>query len=188
MKMLRQLWTHFRVLASARRNRLGAMGVLARRRPQLLLGTTSYETGLLLSARVDGRLKVLAETKVASIVACEYCLDIVSALARHEGLTEVQLRDLPVHRTSPAFDEQERVVLDVADALTRVPAVVDDELRMRLDAAFSPAQQAELLSVIAWENHRARLNQGLGVQPSGFSDGQYCILPETADPPTNPFS
>lgn len=183
MKVLRQSWTHLRVLASARRNRLGAMGVLARRRPQLLFGTVSYETGLLLSARVDGRLKILAETKVASIVACEYCLDITSALARHEGLTEAQLRDLPVHRTSPAFDDDERLVLDVADALTRSPAVVDEDLRTRLDTVFSPAQQDELVSVIAWENHRARLNQGLGIRPSGFSDGQFCVLPDKTPTP-----
>jgi hypothetical protein len=34
--------------------------------------------------------------------------------------------------------------------------------------------------VIAWENQRARLNQALGVRPSGFADGQFCLLPESA--------
>jgi hypothetical protein len=36
----------------------------------------------------------------------------------------------------------------------------------------------ELAAVIAWESQRARLNQGLGVRPSGFSDGEFCLRPE----------
>jgi AhpD family alkylhydroperoxidase len=148
------------------------------RRPQLLLGTALYELAIGLSARVDDRLKVLAELKVAAMVACEYCLDIGSALARGSGVTERQLRDLPTYRTSDAYDADERLVIELAETLTAVPAVVPDDLRSRLEARFSRAQLAELAAVIAWENQRARLNQGLGVRPSGFSDGELCVLPE----------
>ena len=109
----------------------------------------------------------------------EFQSRLIAAIARHEGLTEEQLRDLPVHRDSPHFDEVDRTVLDLADALTRSPAIVDDELRSRVEAAFTAAQRAELVTLIAWENKRARLNQGLGVRPSGFSDGEFCALPET---------
>lgn len=179
MKLLRQLRATFGVLARARRNRVDLWRALLRR-PQLLVGTVCFETGILSSARVDGRLKILAELKVASIVACEYCLDIGSALARHEGLTEHQLRDLPAHGTSSVFDDEERLVLDLAEALTRVPAVVGDDLRARVDATFPPAEQTELMTVIAWENKRSRLNQGLGVRPSGFSDGAFCVMAESA--------
>ena len=176
MKVLRQLVTNVGILFRARRNRFDLVAALARR-PQLALGTVAMELGIATSARVDPRLKILAELKAASIVACEYCLDIGSALARHEGLTEDQLRALPRHRSSDAFDDDERTVLDLAEALTRVPAIVDDELRERVDRAFTPAQQTELVLLIAWENQRARLNQGLGVRPSGFSDGEFCVLP-----------
>lgn len=178
MKVVRQLASTIGVLRKARRNRWDLVVALARR-PQLLWGTGMFELGIVASARVDARRKILAELKVASIVACEYCLDIGSAIARHEGLTEEQLRDLPVHRDSPHFDEVDRTVLDLADALTRSPAIVDDELRSRVEAAFTAAQRAELVTLIAWENKRARLNQGLGVRPSGFSDGEFCALPET---------
>ena len=34
----------------------------------------------------------------------------------------------------------------------------------------------ELAAAIAWENHQGRLNQVLGVRPSGFSDGAVCLL------------
>lgn len=178
MNALRQIIRMVRVLPTARRHRWDFVRAMARR-PQLLVGTGAFEIGLVTSATVDSRLKILAELKTASIVACEYCLDICSALARHDGLTEEAMRALPNHRDSGVFDDEEITVLDLADALTRVPAVVDDDLRARVDRYFTSTQQAELMTAIAWENKRARLNQGLGVRPSGFSDGEFCALPDT---------
>jgi alkylhydroperoxidase family enzyme len=62
--------------------------------------------------------------------------------------------------------------------MTKVPAPVSDDLRRRLLQQFSRAQLAELTATIAWENYRGRLNQALGVRPSGFTDGMACALPE----------
>jgi AhpD family alkylhydroperoxidase len=177
VRTLRQLRASIGTLMRARRNRTDLVRALVRR-PQLLLGTAVYETAIGLSARVEPRLKLLAELEVAALVACEYCLDIGSALARRLGVTEAQLRELHVYRSSDAFDETERLVIELAEAMTRSPAVVPEELRRRLEAAFARAQLTELAAVIAWENQRARLNQGLGVRPSGFSDGEFCLRPE----------
>lgn len=179
MRVLDQIRAVVTVLGQAKRHRLDLVEELVRR-PQLLVATGVFELGVVTSASLDSRLKGLAQLKAASIVACEYCLDIGSAMARHEGLDERQLRELHHHRTSDAYDETERAVLDLAEALTRVPAVVDDDLRRRVDATLTRTQQVELVTLIAWENKRARLNQGLGIAPSGFSDGEYCTLPEPA--------
>ncbi len=179
MSVISQIRSIAAVLPTARRHRSDFARAMARR-PQLLVATMGYELGIVACARVEARLKILAELKVASIVSCEHCLDIGSAIARHEGLHEDQLRDLHRHRDSEAFDETERTVLDVADALTRSPAVIDDELRTRFDRHFTSTQQTELLAVIAWENQRARLNQGLGIRSAGFSDGAFCALPAPA--------
>ena len=177
MRALRQVVGTLRVLAKARRNRLDLVRALARR-PQLLIGTGLYELAIALSARVDPRLKIVAELKVAALVSCEFCLDIGSEIARDSGLSEAQLRALPGYRTSELFDDDERLVMELAEALTLSPAVVAPELRARVEARFTPAQRTELVAVIACENQRARLNQGLGIRPSGFSDGQFCALPE----------
>ncbi len=177
MNVIRQIVETVRVLARARRNRTDWLRAMARR-PQLVAGTAVFETAVATSARVDPGLKLLAELEVAAIVACEYCLDIGSALARGHGVTETQLRELHRYRDSDAFTEEQRTVLEYAEAVTRNPAVVSDELRARLEAAFTPAQRAELAAVIAWENQRARANQALGVRPSGFSDGAYCAVPD----------
>ena len=106
------------VVPKARRNRTDLLGWLIRR-PQLLAATSCYEIALVTSARVPARLKARAELKAASLVTCEFCIDIGSALA-------------------------------------------------------------ELASAIAWENNRGRLNQALGVRPSGFAEGMVCAVPEIA--------
>ena len=93
MRTLRQLRASIGTLMRARRNRTDLVRALARR-PQLLLGTAAHETAIGLSARVEPRLKLLAELEVAALVACEYCLDIGSALARRLGVTEAQPREL----------------------------------------------------------------------------------------------
>lgn len=177
MRTLRQLVGVVRVLRKARRHRLGLLRVMGRR-PQLLAAEGMFEIGVVLSARVDPALKMLAELRAASLVACEYCLDIGAALARSAGVTDEQLRDLHRAADSHAFTDTERLVIAFAEALTRSPAEVPDELRARLEATFTAAQRVELASVIAWENFRARRNIALTLPVSGFSDGEFCPVPQ----------
>ena len=178
MGVISQVRAYLAVLPKARRNRVDLVRWLIRR-PQLLGANVGYELALMSSGRVPSRLKALAELKAGTVITCEYCIDIGSALAHHEGITEAQLRALPSYRTSEHFTDTEKLVLELAEAMTRVPTQVDDELRRRLTDHLSSAQFAELASAIAWENHRGRLNQALGVRPSGFAEGLVCAVPET---------
>jgi Uncharacterized conserved protein len=93
-------------------------------------------------------------------------------------LTDSQLRALPSFRGSAEFSETEKLVLELAEAMTRTPTHVSEDLRQALLEQFSQAQLAELAAAIAWENHRGRLNQALGIRPAGFSDGAFCAVPE----------
>ena len=112
------------------------------------------------------------------VVNCEFCLDIGAEIARAEGITEEKLRALLTYADSPVLSDDEKLVVEFAAAISSSPAVVPDDLRARLEARFSRAQIAELAAEVAWENQRARLNQALGVRPSGFSDGSFCLVPE----------
>ncbi|MGH9172527.1 MAG: carboxymuconolactone decarboxylase family protein [Acidimicrobiales bacterium] len=149
-----------------------------RRRPQLLAGTFAYETAMLTSGRVDARLKALAQLKAAALVNCEFCLDVGSSLAKLSGATDAQLVALPRYRQDDHFDDDEKLVLELAEAVTDTPALVSEDLRRRLEERLSPTELAELAAAIAWENNRGRLNQALGVRPEGFSDGAVCALAE----------
>ena len=99
-------------------------------------------------------------------------------MGRANGISDEQLQSLAEYASSPAFDERERLVLDLAVALAATPTDVSKELRSRLRAAFDEAELVELASAIAWENHRARFNRVFDVGPGGFSEGAYCVLPE----------
>ncbi len=176
-----RVWTRVRhyvaALGKAKRNRSDLGGWLVRR-PQVLVGTGVYETMLLLSNRLDPRLKELAELKTAGVVNCEFCLDIGSALAHSAGVSEQQLMDLPRYRTSAAYSEVEKAVLGFAEAMTVTPAADVDAAREEVLRYLSKTELAELAAVVAWENQRARLNQGLGVRPTGMAEGMVCALPE----------
>jgi alkylhydroperoxidase family enzyme len=105
-------------------------------------------------------------------------MDIGSAVGRQAGVTEEQLRDLPVYTQSPAFSTLEKLVIEYAVHITRTPVDVPDELFAALRQHFTDAQLVELTATIAWENYRARFDHAFGIDAQGFSAGAFCVLPE----------
>jgi alkylhydroperoxidase family enzyme len=146
--------------------------------PWLLLGYGMLEQATAGQHRVPERLKVLAETKAAALVNCEFCCDIASSIAREAGVSERQLLALPRYAESEEFSELERLVLDYATTMTRTPATVTDELTASLREHFDERQLVELTHVIALENMRARFNSAFDMTPAGFSEGMVCVAPE----------
>jgi alkylhydroperoxidase family enzyme len=146
--------------------------------PGLLLGYGMLEQATAGQHRAPERLKVLAETKAAALVNCEFCCDIASSIARETGVSERQLLALPRYAESEEFSELERLVLDYATAMTRTPATVTDELTASLREHFDERQLVELTHVIALENMRARFNSAFDMTPAGFSEGMVCVAPE----------
>jgi alkylhydroperoxidase family enzyme len=159
--------------------------------PRLMMGYGAFEHATSKEHRVEERLKVLAETKAAAIVNCEFCCDIASSLAHEVGITEAQLLALANYRDSEEFTALEKLVLDYATAMSRTPTTVDDELFAALREHFDERQMVELTNVIALENMRARFNSAFDMTPAGFSEGLVCVVPEAAagnDPEQMPVS
>ncbi len=100
-------------------------------------------------------------------------------MSRELGVTEEQLRDLPRYRESQTFSEEERLVVELAVEMIAVPVEISPGLLEKLRRCFDEAQLVELTATVAWENYRARFNRVFGVRPVGFSEGAYCLLPET---------
>lgn len=103
-------------------------------------------------------------------------------MGRKTGITEQQLYDLNQFESSSHFNDQEKTVLHLAQALTRTPTDVSDELYSALRQYFSERQLVELTAVITWENARARFNRTFAIASEGFSEGQFCPLPESVTP------
>ena len=98
-------------------------------------------------------------------------------MGRDAGLTESKLYALGSYTSSDEFSPEERLVLELADALTAAPTNVGADLFARLEAKFEPRQIVELASAIAWENYRARMNRVFDVGSEDYSEGSYCPLP-----------
>ncbi len=143
----------------------------------LLLGYGAFETAVERASRIDPRLEAVAVTRAATVVGCEWCMDFGSRDSLDHGVPEEQLRELPRYRKSDAFNDLEKLVLDYATAMSRTPAEVDDEMVARLGEHFDDAQLVELTNAIAIENLRARFINALGLEPQGFSEGAFCVVP-----------
>jgi len=149
--------------------------------PILLAGYSSLELASERATTVSPRLKHLAELRAAMLSGCEWCLDYGSAVSTAAEIDREDLEALPSYGTSDRFDDDDRLVLDYATAMTRTPVDVSDLLFERMRERFDERQLVELTSLIALENYRARFNWAFGLAGQGFSEGAYCVRPEPAE-------
>jgi alkylhydroperoxidase family enzyme len=83
-------------------------------------------------------------------------------------LSDEKLRAVNGDDRAP-FNDTERLVIELADALTDTPSNVSDDLYARLRNQFSEEQVMQLGGHIAFENYRARWNRLFNVE----SDNLY---------------
>ena len=97
-------------------------------------------------------------------------MDINAAVGSDAGIPDEKIAAPPDFRTSPLFDEAERAALEVAEAMTQLPADIPDELFARVRANYDDAQLVELAATAAMENFRARFNRVFQIEPNSL----YC--------------
>ena len=126
----------------------------------------------------DANLKSFAHLAVASQVGCAFCLDYGYFHAHNKGLDVAKAREVPRWRESDAFTPLERDVLEYAEAMTRTPPTVTDDLSARLLSAIGPAALVELTTVIAVANYMTRANTAFDIESQEFAAS--CDLPPLA--------
>ena len=113
-------------------------------------------------------LRSLVTVRVSQINWCRLCVDINSAtLAQRAGSME-KVEQLAQWRSSPLFDEKERVVLEYTEAITYTDRQVSDGLMSRLKGHFSDDAVVELTGLIAFQNLSSKFNSALDVPSQGF--------------------
>lgn len=150
---------------------LGPVAVTAHN-PILLAGYTTFELALERANRIDTRLEELGAMRASTMTGCPFCIDFGEAHLAELGFTPEQLRDVATWRESEAFSDDERLVLEYAEAMTETPVMVSDELFDRLRARFDEAAIVELTASIALENYRGRFNHAVGLGSEGFCQVQ----------------
>lgn len=93
-------------------------------------------------------------------------------------MTDEQLRELSRYRESSVFKPREKLVLDLAVAMTRTPPDVSDELFGELQKQFTSAQLVELVTEIGLANLRGRFNTTFRCRAAGYSGDAFCPLPD----------
>ncbi len=91
-------------------------------------------------------------------------------MGRKAGLSDEKLRAVHSDDLSP-FNDTERLVIELADALTETPSNVSDDLYPRLRNQFSEEQLMQLGGQIAFENYRARWNRLFNVESDNLYQG-----------------
>jgi alkylhydroperoxidase family enzyme len=84
------------------------------------------------------------------------------------GIPGEKILALEEYAKSPLYDDQERVALEYADAITLSERDVDDELFERVRAVFDEDAVVELTAVISWENSSSKFNRALRVPSQGL--------------------
>jgi len=79
-------------------------------------------------------------------------------VGRRAGLSDAKLLAVLSDNRTP-FNDTERLVIELADAMTDTPATVSDDLYARLRKQFSEEQLMQLGAQIAFDNYRARWNR-----------------------------
>jgi AhpD family alkylhydroperoxidase len=152
-----------------------SVGVYAQH-PRLMHWFAIFNRAVEKDGRVPTRLRDLAALKAATVVECEFCIDIGSEYARRSGLTDPQLLALHDAEASGLFDAEELLIIDFARGMSLTPTAVTDELVDALRARYDDRGVLELTHLVAWENARARTNAALGIGAGGFSEGRACAV------------
>lgn len=119
--------------------------------------------------RCDENLKSLAHMAVASLVGCGFCLDLGYFQAHNQGLDLTKAREVPRWRESPVFTPLERDVMEYAEAMSRTPPAVTDELSGRLLEQLGAPALVELTAIIGLANLYTRTNTAFGIESHGFA-------------------
>ena len=96
-------------------------------------------------------------------------------MGRKAGLSDDKLRAVLTDDLT-SFNDTERLVIELADAMTDTPANVSDDLYARLRKQISEEQLMQLGAQIAFENYRARWNRIFNVE----SDNLYTRQPNNS--------
>jgi AhpD family alkylhydroperoxidase len=118
--------------------------------------------------RLDPNLASLATMAAAGRVGCSFCLDLHYFMAHNCGLDEAKAREVPRWRDSDAFTPLERRAMEYAEAMSKTPPTVSDEMSAALLEALGAPALVELTAVIAGMNLAARTNIALGIRSEEF--------------------
>ena len=150
---------------AARVQQAGAPGVNLYRAlahaPRLLEAWIDFAWALREHCDTPRRLRELIILRTAQSMLSQYEWNQHRLMAAEASVDEHQVAELPMWRTSPAFNDAERAALALTDAL--VEGRVSDEVNAAVDEHFGPQARVELTLTAAFYCAVPRLLDALRV-------------------------
>lgn len=146
----------------------------------VLLATLRHESAVARWKALDPTCKSLAVLRAAQVIGCPWCIDFGSFLSKHSGVTAEHLRDLHRWRDSEVYTPEQRLCIEYAEAASRTPLQVTDELVDQLRSTLGEKAVVELAMMVALENERSRFNGGLGLVSQGFATDACAVVSDGA--------
>ncbi|MEV0840076.1 carboxymuconolactone decarboxylase family protein [Actinocatenispora sera] len=116
--------------------------------------------------RVDGSLLHLIQLRASILNGCAFCIDMHSREAAAAGEDSRRLFAVAAWQEGPFFDDRERSVLALTDAVTKLgPDGVPDEVWEPATKHFSDQELADLILAIAVINVWNRVSITNRTQP-----------------------
>ena len=157
---LKPLYIGFKKIAG----KVGTSLKVSAHRPSIAWFANLFGLAIEKSGTVEKRIHFLAQLRAAQTVECPFCIDIIPALGKKSGLlTDAEIAAVSHYFDSNLFSVREKVALEYAEAVSKTPVKVSDEMFERLKTYFNEKQIVELTASIAYENYRARFNHALHV-------------------------
>jgi 4-carboxymuconolactone decarboxylase len=133
--------------------------------PDLLRAWIDFAWALRGHDTTSRRLRELCILRTASLHHSQYEWHQHRRMAREVGVTDYQVAELEMWRTSDAFDAEERAALALTDAI--IAGDVPDEVIDELERHFDHAQRVELTVTAAFYAMVPRILEALRVPVEG---------------------
>ncbi len=143
-------------------------GLVMAHNRKVLMTNVRHERSVEKWDALDAELTDLATLAAAATVGCSWCLDFGYWVSRGHGVARDKLEAVTTWRTSSAYTELERQVIAYAEAMSRTPVEVTDEMVGFLVRELGEPAVVELTAVVALESQRSRFNIALGLESQGF--------------------
>ena len=110
----------------------------------------------ILCRAVSSRIHALIRFRAAMRIGAAAAAEQHAAICQREGWDEEQMNAAAVGYDSPAFSDDERLLLRYADDLSRTPMDIDISVVRQLRQHFSEDQLLEIAASICQENFKSR--------------------------------
>lgn len=143
------------------------------RSPRLFLALSSLYGAIdRKSSPISPALRSLILVRISQVNVCTFCVDLNTSILLERGVSLEKAMALNEWSASDLFTNEEKTVLEYAEAMTLSHIEVTDELFEKMKSFFSEDEIIELTAIAAFQNMSTKFNSALGVPVQGF-----CELP-----------